>query len=105
MLNQINILLKCPQLTPYDWQYKSEPQVNSMGAMTNRQSAWPRGKCLGGSSILNYMLYVRGNPQDFNEWESFGNPGWGYEDVLPYFKKSEDFHRYDLDIFSLVFRH
>ena len=45
---------------------------------------------LGGTSVLNFMVYGRGSPPDFDEWESRGNPGWGYRDVLPYFKKSED---------------
>lgn len=58
--------------------------------MKNGQCNWPRGKVLGGSSVLNYMIYVRGNRNDFNHWESLGNPGWGYEDVLKFFKKSED---------------
>lgn len=62
----------------------------SISAMENQRCNWPRGKVIGGSSVLNYMLYVRGNQMDYNNWAIEGNPGWGYHDVLQYFKKSED---------------
>lgn len=58
--------------------------------MNNRRCNWPRGKVIGGSSVLNYMLYVRGNKKDYDHWETLGNVGWNAEEALYYFKKSED---------------
>lgn len=78
------------QLTKLDWKYKTEPNGRSCLAMKNGRCNWPRGKVLGGSSVLNYMLYVRGNRHDYDHWEALGNPGWGYKQALFYFKKSED---------------
>ncbi|KAF6217158.1 hypothetical protein GE061_001512 [Apolygus lucorum] len=78
------------QLSNIDWQYKTEPTGRACLAMINGRCNWPRGKVLGGSSVLNYMLYVRGNRRDYDSWEAMGNPGWGYRNVLHYFKKSED---------------
>ena len=55
-----------------------------------QRSRWPRGRVLGGSSTLNYMLYVRGNRKDYDNWEAMGAKGWSWNDVFPYFLKSED---------------
>lgn len=74
----------------YDWKYKTEPQDSACQAMIGKRCCWTRGRVLGGSSVLNTMLYIRGNRRDFDNWEAMGNPGWGYRDVLPYFIKSED---------------
>ncbi|XP_014203590.1 glucose dehydrogenase [FAD, quinone] [Copidosoma floridanum] len=80
------------QLSEFDWMYKTEPPSNSAYclAMVGDRCNWPRGRVLGGSSVLNAMVYVRGNRRDYDNWERLGNPGWSYEDVLPYFLKSED---------------
>jgi choline dehydrogenase len=68
-----------------DWAFWTEPQDHVDG----KRLFVPRGKVLGGSSSTNAMAYVRGNRLDFDEWEALGNKGWAYQDVLPYFKKSE----------------
>ena len=75
--------------SPYDWAYDTVPQVHAH----DRKLFWPRGKTLGGSSSLNGMIYVRGHASVYDAWERQGNPGWGYQSVLPYFKKSEDYDR------------
>ncbi|KAL7288993.1 hypothetical protein TKK_0016951 [Trichogramma kaykai] len=91
VLNQIPMLVSFFQLTDYNWGYKVEPQKNACLGMKNHQCPWPRGKCLGGTSTLNYMIHTRGNPIDYDIWAALGNEGWSYHDVLPYFKKSEKF--------------
>lgn len=68
-----------------NWMYQTEPDPGIGG----RQGYWPRGKVLGGSSSINAMVYIRGQAADFDHWAALGNDGWGWDDVLPYFKKSE----------------
>ena len=73
-----------------DWKYKNEPDGDTCLAMNDGKCSWHRGKALGGSSAINGMLYVRGDRDDYDQWSQAGNPGWSYEEVLPYFKKSMD---------------
>src|SRR3954447_105437 len=73
----------------YDWDLTSEPDPGLDG----RRTYLPRGRMLGGSSSMNAMVYIRGNRVDFDEWAAAGNDGWGYDDVLPYFKRAEDNER------------
>jgi choline dehydrogenase len=72
-----------------NWMYQTEPEPGLGG----RQVFQPRGKVLGGSSSINGLLYVRGQHEDYDRWRQHGNAGWGYEDVLPYFKKAENQQR------------
>ena len=70
----------------YNWMYTTEPDP----ALNQRASFWPRGKVLGGSSSINAMVYIRGQQSDYDDWAAAGNPGWSWDEVLPYFKKHED---------------
>ncbi|XP_048006947.1 glucose dehydrogenase [FAD, quinone]-like [Leguminivora glycinivorella] len=72
-----------------DWQFKTMPSDYSCLAFENQQCRWPRGKMMGGSSSINSFVYIRGNRLDYDGWARRGNTGWSYEEVLPYFKKSE----------------
>jgi choline dehydrogenase len=93
-----------------NWGYETEADPGIGG----RRMVWPRGKVLGGSSSINGLLYVRGQSMDFDQWRQLGNAGWSYDDVLPYFRKSEKqargvdtFHGGDgpLDVSDPVVRH
>ena len=72
-----------------DWCYRTEPDPGLNG----RSIDWPRGKVLGGSSSLNGLLYVRGQPEDYDRWAQMGNAGWSWDDVLPLFKRAENNER------------
>lgn len=72
-----------------DWCYKTAPVAGLNGRALN----YPRGRVLGGCSSINGMIYMRGQARDYDLWRQMGNTGWGWEDVLPYFKRSEDYHR------------
>src|SRR5260370_9210157 len=73
----------------FNWNFEMEAEEG----VANRRIPCPRGKTLGGSSSINGMLYVRGQPLDYDTWGQLGNRGWSYEQILPYFKKSEHFER------------
>lgn len=73
--------------TKYNWQFPTLPDPHTDG----RIHKWPRGKALGGSSSINAMIYIRGNPADYDGWRQAGCTGWGASDVLPYFLRSEDY--------------
>lgn len=71
----------------YNWLFQTEPESNTR----NRIISVPRGKGLGGSTLINGMIYVRGQPSDYDSWEASGAPGWGYKDIEPYFRKLENY--------------
>ena len=68
----------------HDWRFETQPEAG----MAERRLPWPRGKGLGGSSLINGMLYLRGHQQDYERWQALGNPGWSWSDVLPYFQRA-----------------
>ncbi|HEX5628958.1 MAG TPA: choline dehydrogenase [Usitatibacteraceae bacterium] len=69
----------------YNWRFETEPDPG----MNGRRIYWPRGRCLGGSSSINGLIYIRGQHEDYDHWAALGNEGWAWKDVLPYFRKLE----------------
>ena len=74
-----------PEKGDYNWGFWTEPEPQ----LDNRRLWWPRGRGWGGSSSINGMIYIRGHARDYDQWRQMGLTGWGYADVLPYFKRSE----------------
>lgn len=95
-LTDIPLLVTYILGSDYDWNYRIESQTGACLGMKSQQCKWPRGKAMGGSSVINYMVYTRGFKSDYDNWAALGNHGWSYEDVLPYFLKSEDIGVRDL---------
>lgn len=89
LIMDVPIVAHFLQLGEMNWKYRTQPSDHACLAMNNNRCNWPRGKVMGGSSVLNYMMYTRGNRRDYDRWAELGNPGWSYKDVLPYFKKYE----------------
>lgn len=73
----------------HNWGYKTEPQKSACIGLKDGVCNWPKGRALGGTSVVNYMVFNRGHANDYNLWSALGNSGWSYDDVLPYFKKME----------------
>lgn len=86
-------LPKLAHRTDINWNYSTAPQPH----LDNRRLWWPRGRVLGGCSSINAMCYTRGQPQDYDGWVGAGNPGWDWNSVLPWFRKSEDQQRGEND--------
>ncbi|XP_031330236.1 glucose dehydrogenase [FAD, quinone]-like isoform X2 [Photinus pyralis] len=78
------------QFTRQNWNYLMEKQDNFGLGLVDGIMGYPRGRVLGGTTVINYMIHIRGNKADYNRWANLGNPGWSYDEVLPYFRKSED---------------
>ncbi|XP_050464724.1 glucose dehydrogenase [FAD, quinone]-like [Cataglyphis hispanica] len=91
-----NILMDIPLAVPLlqlsndiNWKYRTKPSNRYCLGMDNNSCNWPRGKVMGGSSVLNYMIATRGGAEDYDRWAEMGNEGWAYKDILKYFKKLE----------------
>jgi len=91
LMSEIPALTFALQKSDMDWQFRTEPEEGSCRGLRDQRCNWPRGRALGGSSTMNGMLYIRGMKDDFDQWAAAGNDGWNYDELLEYFKKSEDF--------------
>ncbi|XP_034828257.1 glucose dehydrogenase [FAD, quinone]-like [Maniola hyperantus] len=87
---EIPAFLFLNQNSSNDWSYKTHPDGNSCMGFRNNSCIWSKGKGLGGSSSINAMIYIRGHPKDYSDWEKLGNQGWGYNDLTKYFENQEE---------------
>ncbi|XP_066256764.1 glucose dehydrogenase [FAD, quinone]-like [Euwallacea similis] len=94
-LTDVPLTASILSITGYNWGYKSQKLKTACLGHVEERCNMARGKGLGGTSILNFMIYSRGNKEDFNMWEKMGNAGWSYPEVLPYFIKSENCSIYE----------
>ncbi|RWS26494.1 glucose dehydrogenase (acceptor)-like protein 3 [Leptotrombidium deliense] len=90
IISDIPIAYQSLQQTPMDWSYVTEPQEAACFGHIERRSRWPRGRVLGGSSVINALIYNRGNRIDYDLWHQNGAVGWSWDEIFPYFLKSED---------------
>jgi choline dehydrogenase-like flavoprotein len=93
------------QKSDIDWQFRTEQQKDNCQGVRDKRCNWSRGKVLGGTGTINGMLYIRGMKDDFDYWAAAGNDGWSYNEVLEYFKKSEDFKPKANEKYPEVFYH
>ncbi|XP_069964262.1 glucose dehydrogenase [FAD, quinone] isoform X1 [Bactrocera oleae] len=89
-LSDVPLTAALTQMTRYNWGYKSDPTPNACQGLKGGVCNWPKGRGIGGTSLINFMLYTRGHRKDYDHWAALGNLGWSYDEVLPYFKKSEN---------------
>lgn len=88
-ISDVPLTAALTQTTRYNWGYKADPTPNACQGLRNGVCNWPKGRGVGGTSLINFMLYTRGHRRDYDGWAAANNSGWSYEEVLPYFKKSE----------------
>lgn len=95
-LSDVPLTAAVTQMTRYNWGYKADPTPNACQGLKGGVCNWPKGRGVGGTSLINFMLYTRGHRKDYDHWSRLGNSGWSYEEILPYFKKSEHMEIEDL---------
>ncbi|EAT36071.1 AAEL011806-PA [Aedes aegypti] len=89
MLTDVPLTAGLTTLTGYNWGYRADPMNGACLGLQDGVCSWPKGRGLGGTSLINFLIYTRGHRKDYDDWERAGNTGWGYREVLKYFKKSE----------------
>nr|ACU32627.1 MIP11914p [Drosophila melanogaster] len=88
-ISDVPLTAALTQMTRYNWGYKAEPTEHACQGLKGGVCNWPKGRGVGGTSLINFMLYTRGHRRDYDEWAAANNSGWSYDELLPYFRKSE----------------